>query len=1068
MSCTDMTESQLSATADMTEEDNTVDYSIENDDSNNIVVKTETREEDCRTQSMPVCLFRCDDCDISYKYYSSYLAHREREHDGDEETMEVKETVKRSSRGRVIKKVIKDDDYLLSDDNDTAGDDDDFIAIKEDDHSEDVTESEPESDFEKRPRNRGRPSKSKKTDAQTTPKRSRGRPRKHPLVRVIPKNPVTEVEEDLEEDDVSQDSSFDPDVSSADEKPAKIGRPKKRKSSQPEKKRCLRRQEEEHDDRKPYIPLPQEAHKKVISLKNPSGGRPFNNILQHRYFDMHLQKQESQDYIKCERCDKKIFAHKTTKGMLKHIALKHTDDQPIDYPILVSDVPLPKQTPRDAYESIKKEIEKKARDDTVDGNLILSYFAVDPEKSDEHVYCLRCKERIVIKGSFYRLKYHYDIHHRQEDDPLSSLKEGLEALTLPFLKSCRERLALPPENHFLDRMPDGEDLYSRRRQTSYVWGWFFLHDNWTEGTKCAQCFECGKKLKYFRGTQSSNLNLKVHLDQHHGLPDPFNSVPPSLRKRYNRNATDKGAPIKHYERYPHLRIKDTCRLCGQEFVDDNELVEHLRRDHFLKEKGIDIKEEEERLAKEKRIRSKNLDPRTFECDICFHSFRPDYNLAIHRKNQHDSETWLSGKLIEPTLPSLSSNPLEKKLPCEICGSMITAAQLSKHILVNHRPEDLSYQCDQCPRAFVSAGHLVWHRRKHRTDISLFVCDICGLASNDFKAFRSHKKGHETKNIKNKECKDCGEKFETNYDLQLHEDKFHIGIMRFQCQFCGRKFWRSDNMRTHIKSQHKDGVRNEALFQENDKKDWTQLGSTTRRHKRIDKPPQNGFIRTLVLDRGYKREDSIESLSKVKAVVNDIEDSKSDISFDSKFKVRNRRVPSTSKRKSTNKTINNPSPRKQTKKEAEAEAENAILQIEEVYGDSESTYSSRNEVVDFTGISESSYQPSYTEIHQEYTVPSMHYRAHGHNTRYNHVNQQPQYTVMTTASPYITVQQQSMLTNLPSSAALTSAHQQLQFVSQPQLQKCKLCQNSFNDVKKHIVDYHKIPLETAIQLLGGSF
>jgi uncharacterized C2H2 Zn-finger protein len=66
-----------------------------------------------KNPSLEVGLFQCEECDISYKYCSSYIAHCQREHGEDEGVNEkVKAISKGSSIGTVVLNHPSDDDNL--------------------------------------------------------------------------------------------------------------------------------------------------------------------------------------------------------------------------------------------------------------------------------------------------------------------------------------------------------------------------------------------------------------------------------------------------------------------------------------------------------------------------------------------------------------------------------------------------------------------------------------------------------------------------------------------------------------------------------------------------------------------------------------------------------------------------------------------------------------------------------------------------------------------------------------------------------------------------------------------
>jgi hypothetical protein len=753
--------------------------------------------------------------------------------------------------------------------------------------------------------------------------------------------------------------------------------------------------------------LPEPENKKITSLGR-GAGRPLRNSLVHRYFV--LWANDVRRDVPCQRCGQ-VVSHRST-SLKRHIAYNHTEDKAVDYPIVVEDAPLPRKTPRmllKDFESRPRRVEPKktdieeefSRQDPQRSTLLFSYFAVDPQNSNHHVFCVKCDNRVHVNGSLYRLEYHYDMFHRKETEA-PRLQEGLTQLTPELLARLRCNLSLPEEHHPLNGK--SQDKFWRQIDASagvkscYVWGWFSL-----KSPDIVVC-ECTKKLKY-NNKLPPTINMMAHLERFHNMKDPFDRIPASIR------SSCKGAKTTKCQKYPRIAVPDTCRICNTEFEDDNVLVEHIRSDHLEKE-----------VTSSKLQGSSASSPkqnRSYTCDICYNVCKPAVSLALHRKEAHGVDTVLDGEVIHPKSHQdvLDTRDPTPKVACEVCGSLFLPQAIKYHILRMHRRDELPYKCDQCERRFESAKSLLWHRRKHRTDIALFVCDECGLATNDFKVLKLHKQNaHENKVAPNKVCPDCGERFPNSKHLTDHRDKVHTGIMRFQCHFCGRKFWRADNMRGHVKSQHKDGVRNEALFQENDKKDWRAIATVIHRAPRTNKPREGRFIPTLRLETGVRR----AALDTVDVAIKDVQDMSKNL--ESKFKaIRSRK-----------------------RQEAQPFTEMQAV-------DTEKSLSESQPIMGVDALC----QPTHCTQDGTPSNQGSFVLNKGHNTQYCE-DQEPH-----TALP-LSAQQQSRLTCFPNET-------QNQFHCEQQKQQpmrlCKLCHIHFPDVRKHIVDFHKIPLETGLKLMG---
>ena len=739
------------------------------------------------------------------------------------------------------------------------------------------------------------------------------------------------------------------------------------------------------------------------------------------------------------------------------------------------------------YEGIKPR--KHQRTGKKPPGRVWRYFTHDPEKSEDHVLCLKCQSRVLCKGSEFRLNRHLDLSHatdKPDDYPIKNRKDcQFTQNDCRNMKKNLKNLNTNGVDAALDEYNSDDELpLGKMRKPSYIWNYFKrLSPNRVE------CQECFKVMRYAR-FNSQTIFLKVHLEEKHFVMDPENPIPPSqrlpgyVRGRYKKEKTSKSPEGKVLEKYPLIIIADSCKKCGQEFDDDRKLVHHLRVDHFEKERGIVsvLSSRDPSLPRSKR-------PLVVNCDICYRKFLQDYRLAIHRKEEHDMETIIDDVLIEPLIPQdahITEAPAKEKVPCEFCGELKVKAQLNDHIIRVHKRDELPYQCDWdgCDKKFVRPEILMWHRRDHREDISLFVCEHCGKKCNNVKAFRAHIK-NEHSGVTHT-CPDCGEQFKYRKNLNFHVQKEHIREMKHQCSFCGRKFWRADNMKSHIKSQHPDGVYDPVKFAENQRVDWIEVSKRNVGENR--KPRQPKYVYDKMKEQ-KDQEKSDHSMSSASAATDWM-------GLQSSQKKSPEKTIAARKRKSTVSTASS-SKKKTNKKSMTEEAASAVLQIEEIEDDSSSTYTaSGGNVIDFSSVHDplstavqvvnyhdQHYQQQYVSVPpivQYQTIQTGNQRqsaSHQHNTRYSSGHQQqPDYSsytqvpVSTSCQYTISVQQQQMLTQLHSSAAaLAAAHGQLQVLENVQLSaKCKLCHNHFNDIKKHITDFHRIPLDTALQLMGGSF
>ena len=278
-------------------------------------------------------------------------------------------------------------------------------------------------------------------------------------------------------------------------------------------------------------------------------------------------------------------------------------------------------------------------------------------------------------------------------------------------------------------------------------------------------------------------------------------------------------------------VPDTCRKCGKEFSDDNVLVRHLKFDHYFKE-VLNLTDENpmkreqqwrnqvnELLARSNtssNVGSGKWGSRDLTCDICKVRFGYPCTLAAHRKEKHDAETVINGQVIDPgPLPTESES-----FVCDECGfTTKNRASFESHYIAIHKKDKNPYPCDQCDELFLRACGLLWHRRQQHMKTPIFVCDMCGRGYRLKYLFLRHQRldhgGHRY------QCKLCPKSFKGRASYDYHRRK-HMGVegMKFICEFCGMRFWANQNKRKHIDKCHGDGVYDHAAIAMNQNKDWS--------------------------------------------------------------------------------------------------------------------------------------------------------------------------------------------------------------------------------------------------------
>lgn len=244
-------------------------------------------------------------------------------------------------------------------------------------------------------------------------------------------------------------------------------------------------------------------------------------------------------------------------------------------------------------------------------------------------------------------------------------------------------------------------------------------------------------------------------------------------------------------------------------VDDNEEGGKKRKKKYFECTKCSKKfVKEERLGNHMRIHE-GLKP--FPCSQCHRAYMKLANLNLHIKESHR----LNGeKLVIPCthegcdktfdkrhslLAHLRYKHSNKVRPirtyiCETCGKTFkTSWSLKEHKYLHLGEESYPYKCDQCQKRFIAQKAFKEHLLRH-SGIKNFECQYCGMRKTTARELRTHLNYH-TKE-KQWPCPLCPSVFNAKGNLKLHNDRVHLGIKNYNCQYCDQSFSKSETLKHH--------------------------------------------------------------------------------------------------------------------------------------------------------------------------------------------------------------------------------------------------------------------------------
>lgn len=146
--------------------------------------------------------------------------------------------------------------------------------------------------------------------------------------------------------------------------------------------------------------------------------------------------------------------------------------------------------------------------------------------------------------------------------------------------------------------------------------------------------------------------------------------------------------------------------------------------------------------------------------------------------------------------------LRHQFPCSFCSFFATRKDaLASHVKTMHQTSSRRKVClclPECGKRFYTKSQLNIHFRAVHEKVRSHLCNFCGKNFFNAKDLEMHIQRHGTKN---QECPSCGNLFYCSLDLKRHMKTHSEPTILCEVDECKKMFYTNSKMKTHVKIRH---------------------------------------------------------------------------------------------------------------------------------------------------------------------------------------------------------------------------------------------------------------------------